>query len=146
MEVGFSASRASEGYSPIGVGFRYWDDCNGWNGMDDLPRTSAGGTLDYSFPGLEKVQAENFLKALLSMYDRHPVWTNSAPWYSEACRRLKLEHIRSLKVGLNASSMQEEGMHIRPHLEMAKPNPSIQPASNPKNSPQTSEGVIEMTY
>jgi transposase-like protein len=35
-----------------------------------------------------------FLKTLVRLYGRHPVWTDGAPWYSNACKRLKLEHYR----------------------------------------------------
>jgi hypothetical protein len=38
------------------------------------------------------LQAEKFLKTLVRLYGRHPVWTDGAPWYSDACKRLKLEH------------------------------------------------------
>jgi transposase-like protein len=40
------------------------------------------------------LQAEKFLKTLVRLYGRHPVWTVGAPWYSDACRSLGLEHYR----------------------------------------------------
>ncbi|MEM4315146.1 MAG: hypothetical protein QXI97_00285 [Nitrososphaerota archaeon] len=40
------------------------------------------------------VQAELFLESLVMVYGRHPVWTDGAPWYSEACLGLGLEHRR----------------------------------------------------
>ncbi|MEM1560363.1 MAG: hypothetical protein QXK24_03830 [Ignisphaera sp.] len=27
-------------------------------------------------------------------YGKHPVWTDGAPWYSKACRRLGLNHYK----------------------------------------------------
>ncbi|MEM3648031.1 MAG: hypothetical protein QW506_02570 [Thermoproteota archaeon] len=30
----------------------------------------------------------------MKAYGRHPVWTDGAPWYPEACDRLGLEHRR----------------------------------------------------
>jgi transposase-like protein len=40
------------------------------------------------------LQAEKFLKTLVRLYGGHPVWTDGAPWYSDACRSLGLEHYR----------------------------------------------------
>lgn len=36
--------------------------------------------------------AEAFLKGLVKRYGRHPVYTDGASWYPEACRALGLEH------------------------------------------------------
>lgn len=35
-----------------------------------------------------------FLRSLVMAYGKHPVWTDGAPWYPEACARLGLEHRR----------------------------------------------------
>ncbi|MEM2058021.1 MAG: DDE-type integrase/transposase/recombinase [Thermoproteota archaeon] len=40
------------------------------------------------------IQAELLLRTLVEAYGRHPVWTDGAPWYSEACTRLGLTHHR----------------------------------------------------
>jgi hypothetical protein len=32
--------------------------------------------------------------SLVNMYGRHPLWTDGAQWYSDACRSLGLEHYR----------------------------------------------------
>ncbi|MEM4969075.1 MAG: hypothetical protein QXU63_05290, partial [Nitrososphaerota archaeon] len=41
------------------------------------------------------IQAELFLRSLVMAYGKHPVWTDGAPWYSEACRRREciLDHV-----------------------------------------------------
>ncbi len=36
--------------------------------------------------------AEAFLRQLIKRYGRHPVYTDGATWYPEACRSLGLEH------------------------------------------------------
>ncbi len=36
--------------------------------------------------------AEVFLRQLIKRYGRHPVYTDGATWYPEACRSLSLEH------------------------------------------------------
>jgi transposase-like protein len=44
--------------------------------------------------GLWLSWTRKFLKTLVRLYGRHPVWTDGAPWYSDACRSLGLEHYR----------------------------------------------------
>jgi transposase-like protein len=44
--------------------------------------------------GLWLLWTRKFLKTLVRLYGRHPVWTDSAPWYSDACRSLGLVHYR----------------------------------------------------
>ncbi len=36
--------------------------------------------------------AEAFLRQLIKRYGRHPVYTDGAAWYPEACKALSLEH------------------------------------------------------
>lgn len=43
-----------------------------------------------------------FLKQLLKRYGKHPVYTDGAPWYPEACRSLGLAH-RRLEAKLKAA-------------------------------------------
>jgi len=38
------------------------------------------------------VTAETFLRQLIRQYGRHPLYTDEATWYPEACRSLGLEH------------------------------------------------------
>jgi putative transposase len=36
--------------------------------------------------------AENFIRSLVSKYDRHTVYTDGGTWYPQACRFLHLKH------------------------------------------------------
>jgi putative transposase len=62
-----------------------------WMAYEPLSRRILGPWLSWTRNSL---QAEKFLKTLVRLYGRHPVWTDGAPWYSDACRSLGLEHYR----------------------------------------------------
>jgi putative transposase len=36
--------------------------------------------------------AENFLRSLISTYDKHTVYTDGGTWYPQACNSLHLKH------------------------------------------------------
>jgi transposase-like protein len=60
-----------------------------WMTYEPFSRRILGLWLSWTRNSL---QAEKFLKTLVRLYGRHPVWTDGAPWYSDACRSLGLEH------------------------------------------------------
>ena len=62
-----------------------------WMAYEPSSRRILGLWLSWTRNSL---QAERSLKTLVRLYGRHPVWTDGAPWYSDACRSLGLEHYR----------------------------------------------------
>ncbi|MEM1976141.1 MAG: DDE-type integrase/transposase/recombinase, partial [Candidatus Caldarchaeum sp.] len=62
-----------------------------WVAYEPYSRRTLGFWLSWSRNSL---QAETFLRTLVEAYGRHPVYTDGAPWYGEACARLGLEHRR----------------------------------------------------
>ncbi|MEM4384361.1 MAG: DDE-type integrase/transposase/recombinase [Candidatus Caldarchaeum sp.] len=62
-----------------------------WVAYEPYSKTTLGFWLSWSRNSL---QAETFLKTLVEAYGRHPVYSDGAPCYSEACRRLGLSHHR----------------------------------------------------
>ncbi|MEM2485592.1 MAG: DDE-type integrase/transposase/recombinase [Candidatus Caldarchaeum sp.] len=62
-----------------------------WVAYEPFIIRTLGFRLSWSRNGM---QAEMFLRTLVEAYGKHPVWTDGAPWYDEACLRLGLEHRR----------------------------------------------------
>ena len=82
LEVG------SESYTPVDVGFSLFlvDETAVmivWMAYEPFSRRILGLWLSWT---------RKFLKTLVRLYGRNPVWRDGAPWYSDACKRLKLEH------------------------------------------------------
>jgi hypothetical protein len=84
VDVGFSLFLVDETAVMVG-GFPAWV----WMTYEPFSRRILGLWLSWTRNSL---QAKKFLKTLVRLYGRHPVWTDGAPWYSDACKRLKLEH------------------------------------------------------
>ncbi|MEM4414783.1 MAG: DDE-type integrase/transposase/recombinase [Candidatus Caldarchaeum sp.] len=62
-----------------------------WVAYEPFQRRILGFWLSWT---RNSIQAELFLRSLVMAYGKHPVWTDGAPWYGEACARLGLEHRR----------------------------------------------------
>ncbi|MEM1944417.1 MAG: hypothetical protein QXX57_01595 [Nitrososphaerota archaeon] len=89
---------------------------------------------------MNSIQAEMFLRTLVEAFGRHPVWTDGAPWYhryrfGDWLWRGLYRHSR-----IEPFPMQEEGMHSRACLEMAKPHPHTHPARYTKPDEQHKRG------
>ncbi|MEM0482621.1 MAG: hypothetical protein QXM16_07040 [Nitrososphaerota archaeon] len=84
-----------------------------------------------------------FLRTLVEAYGRYPVWTDGAPWYSEACTRLGLTHhryrfgerlFRAIERAVQMLKDRTENFddyfpcRKKACMEVAKPTPSVQPA------------------
>ncbi|MEM0079427.1 MAG: DDE-type integrase/transposase/recombinase [Nitrososphaerota archaeon] len=62
-----------------------------WVAYEPISKRVLGFWLSWT---RNSIQAELFLRSLVMAYGKHPVWTDGAPCYSEACRRLGLSHYR----------------------------------------------------
>ncbi|MEM2582466.1 MAG: DDE-type integrase/transposase/recombinase [Candidatus Caldarchaeum sp.] len=108
-----------------------------WVAYEPYSRRTLGFWLSWSRNSL---QAETFLRTLVEAYGRHPVYTDGAPWYGEACARLGLEH-RRYRFREWPSPIQEESMHSRACLEIDKSHPHTHPARN--TTPDEQKRVIK---
>ena len=59
--------------------------------------------------------AAKFLRSLVEIYRRHPVYTDGGAWYDEACNILKLKH--DLHSPLEKSLMERVNQYFKDRIE-----------------------------